>query len=511
MLAILAGEEVSVKKNVIANYVSQIYVTLAGIIMLPLYLRYMGAETYGLLGFFTMLQAWFNLLDLGLTPTISREAARLKARALSILEFKRLFRGLSVLFFGVAVAGGGCIFILAPYISTGWLKVEVLSIKQVTLAVQIMSICVALRWIGGLYRGVISGVEEQVWLGAFNVVFTTLRFVVVLPVMWYFGYAAEIFFIYQLVVALLEVLGLLCKSKNIIGGYKCDMRDVGWSMKPVRAILRFSMTIAFTSSVWVFATQTDKLLLSKLMALKEYGFFTLAVLVASVVMVISGPISSAIMPRMANLYSQEKNNEVIDLYRNCTQLVSLLAGTVTLTLMCASSQLLYAWTGGAQLEDNTALVLKLYALGNGFLAIGAFPYYMQYAKGDLSYHLIGNLIMIVTILPATYFSATLYGPVGAGCVWLVVNLLFLLFWVAYVHHKLVPGLHKEWLLNDVLKILTPGITVSLLISLWDFKAVGVIQNLLFVAGAGLSILLAMVLFSHRVLKLSIFDKMKRLR
>ena len=31
----------------------------------PLYIKYMGAEAYGLVGFFTMLQAWFGLLDMG--------------------------------------------------------------------------------------------------------------------------------------------------------------------------------------------------------------------------------------------------------------------------------------------------------------------------------------------------------------------------------------------------------------------------------------------------------------
>ena len=45
--------------------------------MLPMYIKYMGAEAYGLVGFFSMLQAWFNLLDLRLTPTIGRETARL--------------------------------------------------------------------------------------------------------------------------------------------------------------------------------------------------------------------------------------------------------------------------------------------------------------------------------------------------------------------------------------------------------------------------------------------------
>ncbi|MGH9879537.1 MAG: oligosaccharide flippase family protein, partial [Nitrososphaerales archaeon] len=66
----------SLKRNIIANYASQIYVTLIGIVMVPLYVRYMGAEAYGLVGFFAMLQAWFQLLDMGLTPTMARETAR---------------------------------------------------------------------------------------------------------------------------------------------------------------------------------------------------------------------------------------------------------------------------------------------------------------------------------------------------------------------------------------------------------------------------------------------------
>ena len=501
----------SIKKNVVANYASQIYVTLAGIAMLPLYRRYMGAETYGLLGFFTMLQAWFNLLDLGLTPTISREAARLKAGALNTLEFKQLFRGLSIIFIVIAIVGGGSIFLLSPYIANHWLKAEILSHGQVALAIQIMGACVALRWMGGLYRGVISGVEQQVWLGGFNVIITTFRFILVFPVMWSFGYTAQTFFYYQMGVAILEVLGLWYKSRLIISEFKFDGQRVGWSIKPVKSVLQFSMTIAFTSSVWVFATQTDKLLLSKLLPLNEYGFFTLAVLVASVVMVISGPISSAIMPRMANLYSQGRAAEVIDVYRKSTQLVSLLAGVVTLTLLCAGGQLLYAWTGGAQLQENTALILKLYALGNGFLAIGAFPYYMQYARGNLRYHLKGNVIMIITILPATYFAANKYGAVGAGYVWLLTNLLFVMFWVAYVHRKLIPGIHVDWLIGDVLKVLAPGVVIATLISVINVQPVGVFNNLMFVIGAGLSIFLVMIAAAYYLLKLSLFDELKRHR
>ncbi|MCO6063096.1 polysaccharide biosynthesis protein, partial [Pseudomonas sp. MOB-449] len=77
-------------------------VAAVGILILPLYIKYMGAETYGLVGFYTMLQSWFPLLDLGLTPTISRESARYQGGAMSALAYRQLFRALSLIFACIA-------------------------------------------------------------------------------------------------------------------------------------------------------------------------------------------------------------------------------------------------------------------------------------------------------------------------------------------------------------------------------------------------------------------------
>jgi O-antigen/teichoic acid export membrane protein len=56
-----------------------VIVTLAGVLMMPFYLRRMGAESYGLIGFFTLMNAWFQLLDAGLSLTLARESARFRA------------------------------------------------------------------------------------------------------------------------------------------------------------------------------------------------------------------------------------------------------------------------------------------------------------------------------------------------------------------------------------------------------------------------------------------------
>jgi O-antigen/teichoic acid export membrane protein len=152
----------SLKQNILSNYASQIYVTLIGIVLVPLYLKYMGTEAYGLIGFFAMLQAWFNLLDLGLTPTIARESARYHGAAMSAVAYRRLYRSLSVVFVCIAVIGGGALFVMADTVASRWLNTRDLRPAEVLSSVQIMAMCVALRWMGGLYRGVVSGSERLV-------------------------------------------------------------------------------------------------------------------------------------------------------------------------------------------------------------------------------------------------------------------------------------------------------------------------------------------------------------
>ncbi|WP_249122752.1 oligosaccharide flippase family protein [Pseudoalteromonas sp. M8] len=402
----------TLKKNIIANYASQLYVTGVGILILPLYIKYMGAEAYGLVGFFAMLQAWFTLLDLGLTPTISRETARYKGGSMSALAFRRLQRALSMIFFSIAAIGGSVLLLSSELIASNWLTVERLSLEEVTFSVQVMSLSVALRWLCGLYRGVITGSEKLVWLSAFNVIIATLRFVAVFGSMWLYGFTPTVFFVHQIIVALVELIGVWLMAQKLTPKINKRQEAIGWSFKPVAPLLKFSLTIAFTSSVWVFVTQTDKLILSGILPLEEYGYFTLAVLVASGIMVISGPVSSAIMPRMARLHAENKNDELFKVYRNSTQLVSIVAGSAAIVIAVCAEPLLYLWTGNQELVENSAPILQLYAIGNGLLALSAFPYYLQYALGNLRYHLIGNALMVMILIPLVIYAAKHFGGVG---------------------------------------------------------------------------------------------------
>lgn len=438
----------SLKKNIFANYVSQIYVTVIGIVMVPLYLKYMGAEAYGLVGFFSMLQAWFNLLDMGLTPTMARETARFRGGALDAITFRRLVRVLEGIFFAIALLGGGILLLLSGQIATHWLTAKQLPISEVQRSIQLMAIAISLRWMSGLYRGQITGSERLVWLSGYNTAIATMRFVGVLTVLIFIDATPTAFFSYQLCVALIELTGLMIMSNRLLPSIP-DGERVAWSWAPLKPVLKFSMAIAFTSSVWVMVTQTDKLVLSKILPLAEYGYFTLAVLVASGVMIISGPVSGAILPRMSVLEAEGDHAGLIRVYRQSTQLVAVIAGSATVTISLCAEQLLWAWTGDSLLAQHTAPVLVLYTVGNCILTVSAFPYYLQYARGNLKLHLIGNAVFVFFLIPAMIWAASKYGSVGAGYAWLTINVIYFVAWVPLVHRKLEPGLNRLWLSKDI--------------------------------------------------------------
>jgi len=461
----MPGNSYSLRLNVAANYASQVYATLIGILLVPLYLRLMGAEAYGLIAFFSMLHSWFIVLDLGLTLTIARESARYFGGALTPLEYRRLFRMLSLIFVVVAVVGGGVLVAIAPLIAKRWLHQHEVPVGDVIFALRTMGVSVAMRWMGGLYRGVATGAERFVWLSGFNALVATLRFAAVFVSMALWGYTPKVFFLHQLAVAVLELMALYLTARQLVPYSTKECLPIGWSFKPVALRLRFSLTIAFTSAVWIFVTQIDKLILSGVLPLAEYGFFMLAVLGASGITTATGPIGTALLPRLAKLHAEGNALEIIRLYHRFAQLVGVVAVPMMVTLASCPESLLFAWTGDVRLTAVAAPILRLYAIGNGLLALSAFPFYLQYARGDLRYHLIGNIGLVLVLVPAIVLAARYAGGVGAGWIWLAMNVLYLFVWVAWVHSRLEPGLHGAWIVRNVLAIVVPTALVGVLLSI----------------------------------------------
>lgn len=451
----------SLQKNILANYIGQSYMTMVSIVMVPLYLRYLGAEAYGLVALFAMLQVWFNLLDLGMSPTLGRQVARYRGGAMSGIEMRRLLRAMESVFFGVAVVGLLAWILSAATIADHWLNVEKLDSREVRDALVLMGTAVALRWVCGIYRSAIWGSESQVWLNVFGVAIATLRFVTVIPVFIFVGTSPRVFFTYQLAVASIELVCLMAKTYRLMPH---AAERIGWSLAPLRGVVTFSLTIAFTASVWVIVTQMDKLVLSKILTLEQFGFFALGVLVAGAVNLVGAPVTQATLPRLSRLAAEQDQQGILELYRRATQWVCCAAAPIALGLALFAEPIVWIWTGEREMAAEVAPIVRLYAIGNGLLAIAAFQYYLQFAKGDLRLHLAGNVIFVLVLVPLVIWAASRYGGIGAGWVWLGHCAFFAMAWTWLVHRRFAPGMHWQWVVKDVLPIWSAVIAVGAIVA-----------------------------------------------
>jgi hypothetical protein len=108
-------------------------------------------------------------------------------------------------------------------------------------------------------------------------------------------------------------------------------------------------------------------------------------------------------------------------------------------------------------------------------------------------------LTIVFLIPSIIFAASHYGGVGAGYVWVGINVIYLLTWLGYVHKKIVPGLHCSWLWHDVIKIFFPALFVAILLNLYHFSTIDRMGCILFALYIGVACLVvsSMVSFSVR--------------
>jgi O-antigen/teichoic acid export membrane protein len=452
---------VRLKRALAANYASHIYGALAGVAVSPFYLAYMGVEAYGLIGLFTLLQSLFLMLDLGATQTLTREVARQGGTKSDSLYLWRLLHLMESVFALFCLAAGLAVGIHADWIAGTWLKAEQLDSGQVQTAIELMAAISALRLMSALYRAVIGGLERHLWLGGFNSLITTARFLLVFPVFIFVGSTPAHFFVYQLVLAAIELAGLALQTYRWLPAAASAGRPPA-AGTPIEGVFRFSLSIAFTSTVWAAIVNLDRLVLSGVLTLSDYAYFSLAVLAAGAVTLVTAPMGSVLLPRLTALAASGDERALFRLYGRATQLVTLFALPAALVLACFAEQVLWVWTGDTEVVRHAAPVLQLYALGNGMLALGAFPYYLQYAKGDVRLHLIGNVLFLVTLAPALLWSTWTYGALGAGWTWLGTSLLYLLLWVPVVHRRFRRDLHRQWLRRDVGGIALASIAAALL-------------------------------------------------
>lgn len=442
----------NLKHNILSNYCSHFYATLIGITIIPLYFHYLGAAAFGLTSIYVVLQSWLSLLNLGLTPALSREVTCCRDQQSGLLAIRQLLRSVEIIFLltGLLIVLG--VAYCSHWITHDWLKVQDLTFSEVTHCIIIMGVMVSLRLFSDLYRAGISGMEQQVWLNSINVIISTLRYVGAYVLLRWVTRTPSHFFEYQLLVAIFEPILLGKKFYKMISWKTNSFLwfKISWGL--LKKVLPFACSLFYTAILWIFISQLDKLILSHVLPLKIYGYFALVSVISGGILQFSMPIHVALLPRMTYLVSQGKQEEMLSLYRHATQIVSIIIFSITGIIAIFGADVVYIWTGNRAAANWAGPILFWYATGNGFFAVSSFQFYLQFVMGNTKLQVLSDTVFTLLSFPLVIFFAYRYGAEGTAFTWFIMRSALFFIVAPIVHQKYARGMHYKWLTEDIFPI-----------------------------------------------------------
>lgn len=435
-----------VRINILANLAGQIWSVALGLIAVPLYVRFMGAESYGLVGLFATLTNLISLLDIGLSSTMNRELARYSVLADKAQEMRDLVRTLESLYWGIGIAIGVGVVALAPFIAHNWVQAQVLPIAVVQQAVTIMGLLAAVQWPLSFYGGGLMGLQRQVTLNAINAGSVTLHVGGALLILWLVSPTVTAFFVWRIVVGAIQVgLTVWALWRHLPKGDRAA--HFRWPL--LRSVWHFAAGTSGVMLVSMLLTQLDKIILSRLLTLEMFGYYTLAGVVANSLFYLVGPFFKALFPKFSERVALDDQAGLRELYHHGCQWISVMVLPVAVVLAFFAPEALRLWTGNPATVANTYVLVRLLVIGNALNGLMNLPYALQLAHGWTKLAFYKNVVACVILVPAIVFSTTRYGAVGAAAIWVLLNSGYALVEIPIMHRRLLPGEQWRWYLEDV--------------------------------------------------------------
>ena len=436
----------SIKRNVIANYVGAGWTALMALAFVPLYIRYLGIEAYGLLGVYAILQAWLSLLDMGMAPSLSREMADLGADAAKAQRARDLLRSAEILAAGMALVVALVIWLASDWLAVEWLSNKGVSATVLAQAFAIMGLVIGLRIIENIYRSCVVGLQRQVLLNIVVTIMATLRGLGAVVVLVFVSPTIQAYFFWQCVVSVVTIVVLASVVYRTVPSANRRARFSPAALQEVWRYAAGTIAITFLS---LLLTQADKILLSRMLTLEAFGYYAFAVVVAQLPIAMVGPVTQAFFPRFIQLFKQDNHAGLVAAYHAASQLTTVLLGSATILLALFGHEILKFWTGNVELSDRTYVLVAVISLGSLLNGLMTVPYFLQLSSGWTGLTIRINLVAIALVIPALLWIVPRYGAIGAAWVWVCLNICYLLVMIPLMHRRLLIEEKWNWYFHDV--------------------------------------------------------------
>jgi O-antigen/teichoic acid export membrane protein len=192
--------------------------------------------------------------------------------------------------------------------------------------------------------------------------------------------------------------------------------------------------------------QLDKIVLTSVVSLREFGYYALAGIAANGLYVFVAPVFNAVFPRLVADMSTARLGTT---YHRACQVASLLLLPPAVTVVVFAPEILSVWLGPAADIDTTGPLLQILAAATAVQGLLYVPNALMLGSGWTRLAIVVNFVGLVALVPMILILATRFGAIGAAVAWLAYNLAYALIGVPLMHRRLLRGDALQWYLLDV--------------------------------------------------------------
>lgn len=461
--------------NSLLNLMGQVVPLLVGVATVPLIVRGLGPERFGLLSIAWVVLSYSAVFDLGL----GRASTKFVAEALARGERERVSSIVAAAVTAQGILGvvGGLIFVLAaPVLVSAWLKVPAPLMAEATEAFRLLGLAVPLVMVSGSLSGALQGAQRFDLVNAVQVPATVGVYLAALMGAWLgLGLVGVIALIVLL--RAFAVVGLLLTYTRYLAGFQ------PFPASMFRALFSFGGWVSVSNLIIPITVYSDRFLIATFGDMSAAGHYVASYELANrILLVVPAAVSIALFPKLTNNLSADDLPAFLTLSKRAWEYLIIALVPMGITCSAFASEILAVAFGGQYVMDAPVFrILTVAAVLNG-LAYVPFTVAMAAGRPDViaKYHIVElPLYMVIAILLVQRF-----GIIGAGVAWWLRNAWTIIVFT-YLCTK-VAGVPNRTFLNG-----QSWLAVSMLIVL---AAGSFLSDALGVALKALVLLFAIVLY-----------------
>ena len=425
-------------KDSFLTFLSQIVVIVLAIIVIPVVVKQLSMEEFGVLSLLWGVIGYFSLFDFGLSRAVTKYVAEIK-NSNSSFDTTKAIQNSILLSIIIGIVSGILFFLFSNLVVKEWLKIPEKFLGSSIQSFYIASFSVPAVVIYGTLRGIFFAYDKVRVANLFQLSMGILQWSGTLICVLLGFHLVEIIFVTVVVRIFIAVIGIFILFKienNLNLKFNLDF-------KIVKQFLNFGGWITISQTISPLYMYLDRFLIGIFSSISVVGFYTLPHEAMSRMSILPTSISTVVFPMLSNFQNDKK--QFLKTYTQSFTLLFLLLFSVVLFFIFFSNEILSLWVG-EKIAKESALVFMILLCGFFFNAQAQISATVIHSIGKPSvtakFHLFELLFMIVLNL----IFIPQFGIIGAAIVWslrVIIDFILLHFYSLKFLRKLNDDLNFE--------------------------------------------------------------------